>query len=279
MYQLAVVNAKDDPLLFETAYNFLLPKEEFFCSLMHKVVQHDRNLYVVLNGSLVVSVFFYNGSTVLPCIVSCPQLEDIISCLSLFFKDADIFCVSGEESSVEFFKKAVKKSQHILPDEERNYILMQSESCPTQAVTARFAQKSDEEKIFEMHVNFLCEEVLPQWKKESVKDIIPSERISVSRAIEDSKIMVLENGGHIVSKAQITASTNNFILLGGVYTDLSERNKGFAKKIILYGINHAFEQNKKAVLFVENTNRIAFKCYSSAGFVPFGKHSILYYRK
>ena len=79
-------------------------------------------------------------------------------------------------------------------------------------------------------------------------------RILLRRNIQSGIVFGVRYNNRIIAKASINAEGENCIQLGGIYTDISFRNKGIATYLVRT-LSNRFKKNKKdVVLFVKNSN-------------------------
>ena len=72
-------------------------------------------------------------------------------------------------------------------------------------------------------------------------------------------------GDNLVSAATFGAVWKNWFVVSSVFTDPTQRNKGYVKKLISSMLDH-YSNLDKAILFVNKENAPAIKAYSNLGF-------------
>ena len=99
----------------------------------------------------------------------------------------------------------------------------------------------------------------------------------MQKALEKQIVFALFEGDRAVAKAGTNAIGKNFAQIGGVFTDVAFRNRGFATFLTNYAAQRLSEKGKKVILFVKKKNESAKRAYAKAGFAQFGTFRIVYY--
>ena len=102
-------------------------------------------------------------------------------------------------------------------------------------------------------------------------------RQNLTRLLKTQEIYSIITNSEFCAKAGTNAHGYNWVQIGGVYTDVKYRNKGFARLLVSY-VAHSFHaRGKKVCLFVRTSNISAKKAYFKAGFIFDSLYSIVYY--
>ena len=285
---LRIIHLQENPGLYNAAEMFVMPHEQFCCSLMQKILRKNDDVYIILETDLfnkinkIKAVFSYNGYTMNLCLPS--ATKKIQAELKKFLGLRTLYCISAKTSWAEIIKKIIFELSSSLPDEERNMSLLKSSSYPTKNDFKQLQNenckiikctKNEADALMHLQLSYISEEVLPSWKA-----VMPSsERINLDKSLDSQIVFALEKNNELVSKVQTNAITKNFIQIGGVYTQKEERKNGYAGILINKLLEYSHEQKKAAVLYVRKENLAALSLYQKEGFSPSGEYSIFYYKK
>ena len=278
-----ILNTAQNTQFFSLAYQFVLPYERLCCALMQKILNKDSNVNLVMENDLhgavalkVVGVFYYTkGNLVLSCLPY--QSREVFNVLRSFFLKNRVFCISSFTAYTEFLIKVLDSVGTQCVNEVRNYYLMEFNTgslCKnTYGYTLRQCSKKDVDELLPMQVSYVTEEVLLK----GTQAVPRAERLSLEKSVKAQNIFCLCQNNKIVSKVHISALTEHYAQLGGVYTLKSFRQRGLASCLVNNVSSQLWINGKKAVLFVNVKNTPAIHSYLNAGFNSFGEYKIAYY--
>jgi len=82
----------------------------------------------------------------------------------------------------------------------------------------------------------------------------------------------------IVSYSAFNASVADLVQVGGVWTPLELRGRGFARCVVAGSLRVARDRGtRRAILFTDDTNVAAQRAYAAIGFRPIGDYSLVYF--
>lgn len=105
--------------------------------------------------------------------------------------------------------------------------------------------------------------MIAEFEEEALGNARDSQKIlnSVTACIE--RFALAEANGQAVSVACFAQSTETLCRVYDVYTLPSYRNRGLSKKVVTFLTQHILQKGCKAMLYVDNTNPISNRLYSS----------------
>ncbi len=277
-YELVTVTAQT----LDVVIQFLLPYEPKCVSLMSRLLkqrqefnQKSQKIWCIVQKrepilveNIQGVVLITNMGVVLHHIINCPgQL------FMPLLKNINLFSIAGNTRGTnQFLYSLQNKPAHIF-----DYHLMisniplQLEKLLPENFEIIKCQPSDEKRLFSLQKNYQIEEVLPPGKALSDNACLQIVRNRISEytvyAIQD------KNTKNLVAMAGTNGLSKNYAQIGGVYTDVSFRNKGFAQILIHHLISHI---NKTAVLFVRKENIAAITAYKKNNFFTIDSYTICY---
>lgn len=103
------------------------------------------------------------------------------------------------------------------------------------------------------------EQLFPKKNLEEFRKIIEN-------FINKKKLFVWEKNNQVVAMAAIVRETDNFQIIGAVYTPINERKKGNATSLVHFLSQLILNNDKKAGLFTNASNPTSNKIYNRIGF-------------
>ena len=250
------------------------------CSLFSKIIGREDNLYLLLDYLPLVrkinpvGVFSFSRGNAIICYLSKSSLG-IKRKISRFFRDREIFSISGDNPSVRLFEDFLSDKLEGKKKDIRDMYLMEYAGFQEIDETEIFeCSLDDADLLMDLQIGFSMEEQNPVYRKTKVMPA--AERMAIERALKKFSIYSVRRENQIVAKAQLNAICRNWIQIGGVYTRPEFRNQGLARALVRHIGNHAVKENKNAVLFVRKENFPAVAAYESAGYVICGEHRCVY---
>jgi len=140
-------------------------------------------------------------------------------------------------------------------------------------VRIRRAGAADAEELFPLQKGYEMEEVVIDPAQFSDGQCMKTLR----RSLHTDLVYVAERAGLPVSKAATNARGFVVDQVGGVYTEPPDRNRGYAKAVVIALLKAIFQEKSAACLFVKKRNRPAISLYDRLGFAPIGDYVISYY--
>lgn len=301
--------------VFKLLKEYLLPYEKYCCTLMQKILSHEKSIYFLgdmnigdvlqltsaeLNEahtseinthtlsdiqktlSLIHGVIsFEKGRTVFHCLPE--QNSEIFDSLKFFFLNQAVSGIVGEKTGTLYLQSILQKARCGKEVEVRDYYFMEASNVNLKQDNL-VVENSNENKIIlctEKDINLLMPLQFSYIKEEVTPDSrkanAAAERLLFEKLVKKNVVYGIKNNSEFISKAHISVSTNNYFQIGGVYTVEQYRNHGLACSLVKEIAKEAVLENKKAVLFVKQKNSSALHSYQKAGFVKTGEYRIVYY--
>lgn len=253
---------------------------EFFCLL------EDNVLWGV--------VFASKAGLVLPCVPqNLPEavFQQALPLVADHFRRRKVYCVSGWSRGVQLVQAALgiarpdgENSADRQPIERRRYNFMCYDSCrcrrelvPRLPVVR--CSLADADGLYHLQSAYDTVEVLPKnhpFKPETC-------RANLLRVLDLGNVVAIpelpDNSveGRFMAKANFSAVSWRFALIGGVYTAERYRRKGAAARLVQWLGDEAAKGQRQAALFVREENMAARHAYENAGYFFSGNYEIAYY--
>ncbi len=263
------------------ALNYVEPHERTCVSLVRRILDHADGVYTIKDGALVKgALFFKNDEMLFPCLYDCD--DSCLKELAAFLKSKKLFCVSGEETSVEKIRQITLANKRPPLRERREYFLYSySDTALGDAAVAALpdgvaidrAEDGDMEQLAELQMDYITEEVALKGNPVNPN----SEKRKMQEAVKKQIVIVARNGGEIVAKAQTNAIGLLNIQLGGVFTKTDWRKRGLAGALTAFLAQSVRQKQMGTVLFVGKNNTSAIHAYARAGFKDTGKGYLIDY--
>ena len=265
---------------FEEAQAFVIGHEAFCVTLSSEFAANSKFkvVYAVYGNAGICGVITLNASGfLLHCLPDVKQLEqDAEFCKSLekALGTEKIGTIMGEESGSSLLQRLYPAKPECVWD----YNLLEyggkklDFDLPSQFVLKK-CTIGDEESLYPLQKQYELVEVLPPGTEHNPARC----RLGLRKALEKQHVFALFEGSRAVAKAGTNAIGINFAQIGGVFTDIAFRNKGFATFLTNYAAQRLSENGKKVILFVKKKNESAKRAYAKAGFAQFGCFKIVYY--
>ena len=249
----------------------------------------------LLEGNTLWAVIFASkAGLVLPCI---PQklpeniFREAVPVLSAWFLGKKVYCVSGWSRGVQLIREALRSCaardredfnrQEV---EHRRYLFMcydgrrcRRDLIPSLPITP--CSLGDLESLYYLQSAYDTVEVLPKkypFKAETC-------RANLQRILSLGNVVAIvseektPSGKKFIAKANFSAVSWRFALIGGVYTVEPHRRKGCAGRLVQWMGDEAAKSLHQAVLFVREENLAARHSYENAGYFFSGNYEIVYY--
>ncbi len=139
--------------------------------------------------------------------------------------------------------------------------------------TLRKCVPEDAESLYVLQKQYELVEVLPPGTEHNPA----RSRLALQKSLKAQSIFAIYENDIAVAKAGTNAVGVNFAQIGGVFTDVKYRNRGFATFLTNYTAHKLCENGKRIVLFVKKKNMCAKAAYKKAGFFKCGCFEIIYY--
>jgi predicted GNAT family acetyltransferase len=104
-------------------------------------------------------------------------------------------------------------------------------------------------------------------------------RDQVEQAVGDGKTWVLEHGRRVVSTSGFNTAIREAVQIGGVYTPLKLRRRGYARACVAQSLLDARAEGvETSVLFAGEGNVAAQRAYEALGYRQIGHYCLLFLR-
>lgn len=254
---------------------------DFFCLL------EDQVLWGV--------IFVSKPGLVLTCV---PQnlpdkvFKEAIPVIANNFRQRKVYCVSGWSRGTQLVTAALQEkiggkessfSRQII--EHRQYLFMCYDSRRCQGNFPQYpvvqCNTEDLDALYHLQSAYDTVEVLP--KNHSFKPELC--RTNLQRLLQSGTLVAIPSSTcdgsgenrQFMAKANVSALSWRFMLIGGVYTSDKFRRRGCAARLVQWLGDFAAKNQKQAVLFVRQENLAARHSYENAGFFFSGSYEIVYY--
>lgn len=268
---LSIVRALDHSEIFPELEKFVIPHEKFCSTLYEKILMRDEGIYALCSNGIQGVFCFSRGHSFVCCIPK--WTGEIKKSISSFLSDKEVFCVHGEESDVLKVEKII--DGRCSEKDCRDMFLMEYGGMVFVDVPAKafVCDERDTEKLMGLQKGFCEEEVLPSWKKIN----LPSERMSLDRAVKNNTVYAVGDEREIFTKANISMYSNKVVQISGVYTKTELRGQGYACALVNRIALIAQKVGRQATLLVRQENMSAFHAYRKAGFEITGTYRVVYF--
>ena len=248
-------------------------------------------LCLLEDNSLWGVIFASKAGLVLSCI---PQklpeniFKEAVPVLSAWFLGKKVYCVSGWSRGVQLIREALRLcaasgnndfNRQVV--EHRRYLFMcydgrrcRRELIPQLPVIP--CGLGGLEDLCQLQSAYDTVEVLPK----NYPFVPDTCRSNLQRILELGNVVAIpEDAGNqrFIAKANFSAVSWRFALIGGVYTVEQHRKKGYAGRLVQWMGDEAAKSQRQAVLFVREENLAARHAYENAGYFFSGNYEIVYY--
>jgi len=101
---------------------------------------------------------------------------------------------------------------------------------------------------------------------------------AMARETANRRAFLLEEGGAPVAFSAFNAQLPDVVQVGGVWTPLALRGRGYARAVVAGQLAIARDEGaKRGVLFTKETNYAAQRAYESIGFQRIGAYGLIHY--
>ncbi len=236
-------------------------------------------------------IFVSKAGLVLTCIPeNLPEsiMRGMIPPIVDWFLGKRVYCISGWSRGVLLIRTALELCSQSTKDtytrqvmEHRRYHFMcydahryRRDLIPQFPVLRCGTQDLDD--LYHLQSAYDTVEVLPKnypFKPETC-------RVNLQRILELGNVVAITGGEtseKFVAKANFSAVSWRFALIGGVFTMKSFRKRGCAGRLVQWMGDEATKSQRQAVLFVREENLAARHAYENAGYFFSGNYEIVYY--
>lgn len=271
--------------------DFLLVNEHKCVSLVAHFLKKDTKiLYMVDERNVIWGVLSVSaGGQILHCLESdvvLPIIKDYFSVV----RPQKIFSIIGEQKYTDEIAKIFIQLYGTVPKSSTEYSLMEFNQSIADSAEGNESSDSKKRAFLSGCEVFDCKDsdfdaLFPIQKAYELEEVVIDKnsfnekncRILLRRAIANHEVFGVKYNGRIIAKSSINANGQNCIQLGGVFTDMSFRNKGIATFMLKRLTQRFKKEGKTIVLFVKKANATAINVYLTCGFTSFGDYKILYY--
>lgn len=236
-------------------------------------------------------VFVSKVGLVLTCIPqNLPEsiMRGMIPPIVDWFLGKKVYCISGWSRGVQLIRTALelcsqsKKddcNRHVVEHRRYHFMCYDARRCRKNLIPQFQVLRcgtQDLEGLYHLQSAYDTVEVLPKnypFKPETC-------RVNLQRILELGNVVAIaggENNEKFVAKANFSAVSWRFALIGGVFTMKSYRKRGCAGRLVQWMGDEATKSQRQAVLFVREENLAARHAYENAGYFFSGNYEIVYY--
>lgn len=247
-----------------------LPSAKFTYWVLKEEDASIQGVLMISNTGLVLHCF---SSGFLLRASSEPEYASPLKQLLLSFS---IYCIMGSQKGTELLQKLYEKEVRC----KREYELY----TYTDTEYEQFEQaisKAQIQRCSEKDIDFL----MPLQQEYDKVEVIPdgdslnkeASKRNLLRLLKSQEIYAIVQNNQFCAKAGTNAQGLNWVQIGGVYTDITSRNKGFAQILVSHIAHSYYIRGKNVTLFVRKNNESAKHAYKKAGFTFDSFYTILYY--
>ncbi len=149
-----------------------------------------------------------------------------------------------------------------------------SKVVPPAGLTWRKACPEDAELLYPLQRDYELEEVNLDHRHFNERSC----RAQLKRLLRDQIVLMAEDRGRVVAKANTNARGIATDQIGGIFTIPSQRNRGIAYWLLSELLEQIFLQKEAVSLFAKLVNKPALAVYRRHGFTNAGSYLIRYYR-
>jgi uncharacterized protein len=140
------------------------------------------------------------------------------------------------------------------------------------AVQVRRAVDADLDELCAMQVDFAIESL----NEHDSPELRCQQQATISAQIAERRIWIAEAGGRAVAKTAFNAQIDVCVQVGGVFTPLALRGRGYARCAVAQSLLDARAGGAtQAVLFTPHDNSAAQRAYQALGFVESGAFGLV----
>ena len=161
-----------------------------------------------------------------------------------------------------------------------DYLLMTVDAATCRAAAApaelnlQRGRPRDARRLFDLQRAYELEEVLLDGSRFNADECLRLLR----RGLQRELVYFGTVYGHPVTKAGTNARGFAVDQIGSVFTDESQRGRGYGAAVMTVLLRTLFGAGKSATLFVKPDNRAAIRLYENLGFITRDEYRICYYR-
>ena len=205
-----------------------------------------------------------------------------------WFLGKRVYCISGWSRGVQLIRTALelcgqsKKddcNRHVVEHRRYHFMCYDARRCRKNLIPQFQVLRcgtQDLDDLYHLQSAYDTVEVLPKkypFKPETC-------RVNLQRILELGNVVAIAGGEtseKFVAKANFSAVSWRFALIGGVFTMKSYRKRGCAGRLVQWMGDEATKSQRQAVLFVREENLAARHAYENAGYFFSGNYEIVYY--
>lgn len=205
-----------------------------------------------------------------------------------WFLGKRVYCISGWSRGVQLIRTALELcsqstkddyTRHVVERRRYHFMCYDVRRCRKNLIPQFPVIRcgvQDLDSLYHLQSAYDTVEVLPKnypFKPETC-------RVNLQRILELGNVVAIagdKNSEKFVAKANFSAVSWRFALIGGVFTMKSYRKRGCAGRLVQWMGDEAVKSQRQAVLFVREENLAARHAYENAGYFFSGNYEIVYY--
>ncbi|HPX26338.1 MAG TPA: GNAT family N-acetyltransferase [Treponemataceae bacterium] len=187
-----------------------------------------------------------------------------------------LYCIMGAQEGTELLQNLYEKETRC----KREYELLTYADSEYEkfrdklsSLPIRRCSEKDADSLFHLQKEYDRVEVIPDG--DTLNET--ASRQNLLRLLKSQEIFTVVQSSCFCAKAGTNAQGLNWVQIGGVYTDILWRNKGFAQLLVSYIAHSFYLRGKNVTLFVRTDNESAKRAYQKAGFSFNSYYTIVYY--
>jgi len=218
----------------------------------------------------------------LPLFADNEAMEDhdgLVELKNILKKRIRLYCILGYDSDVI----RVQNIFHPHIEKEIEYFLLEAPDpkhymkfpVPLHTDRIKRARVKDANRLYYLEENYMRDEVLVDKTKFSKPVILQNLKNNCKSQI----VLFAEHNNIPIAKANTNAIGIHYAQIGGVFTDYSFRERGYASLIMNRLFYEISKMNRKSILFVKKTNIPANNLYKKLKFKNLGNYRITYVKQ
>ncbi len=236
-------------------------------------------------------IFVSKAGLVLTCIpqnLSESLFSQVLPLLVDWFLGKKVYCVSGWSRGAQLIRAVLEAcgqsgreyfTRQVLEHRRYHFMCYDGRRCRIDLIPpfpVLSCSVQDIDGLYHLQSAYDTVEVLPKnypFKPETC-------RANLHRILELGNVVAIPDEAmnkKFIAKANYSAVSWRFALIGGVFTVEEHRKKGCAGRLVQWMGDEAAKSQRQAVLFVREENLSARHAYENAGYFFSGNYEIVYY--
>ncbi len=248
----------------------VMPPAKFPYRVLRDEGSEIHGVVMISSTGLVLHCFSSN------CIIRAQTEPSSFLPLKQLLTSFPLYCIMGSKEGTELLENLYgketrcKREYELLTYADTEYEKFEDKLS---ALPIHRCTEKDADSLFPLQKEYDKVEVIPDG--DTLNET--ASRLNLVRLLKSQEIFAVVQDCCLCAKAGTNAQGLKWVQIGGVYTDISWRNKGFARLLVSYIAHSFYLRGKNVTLFVRTDNESAKRAYQKAGFTFNSYYTILYY--